>query len=108
MMVCGRSFAGMQEQHILVPGAEGRLIRVLRVCISTSRAGTFELWSDPGGATAVELMPPVHVAANATLDLRLGARYGLTVGRGRALGFSSVLEDAAARHSVLLWYELVN
>jgi hypothetical protein len=56
----------------------------------------------------VELMPPVHVAANATLDLRLGASYGLTAARGRALGFSSVLDEPAARHSVLLWYELVN
>ncbi|MBU0638055.1 MAG: hypothetical protein KKB50_04260 [Planctomycetes bacterium] len=108
MMVVKAEYAGTQTDEELVPGVAEKLILVTRLCVSSESTGTLKLRADPGGAGAADVTPRVFIAANRTVDLRLGRRFGLSTGRGEGLGFSSSFTVVDKYYSVVVWYELVD
>lgn len=99
-------YSEAQPGALLVPAQAGRIIRVLKLVLTTWGTSKFTLLSDPTGAS-VPLGPPWYLTAGAPLVIRLGRSFALATERGRALGIMTVFQMGPAEHSVSVWYEVV-
>jgi hypothetical protein len=107
MMLAANTYSTAQTGAVLVPAAPGKLIRIVKVVITSWVGARITLVSDPGPDPAA-LTPALHVGPGQSLDLTLGRCYGLHAQRGQALGFNSGFSSADGEYSVAVWYELVS
>lgn len=108
MAFAGMGFASSQSATVLVPAEPDQRIRITRLVITTGGEGNFSLLSDPGGPDVRTVVPSLYLAAGGALDLPLGREFALSTDRGKALGLSSQITGTNTKHSVLVWYELVD
>jgi hypothetical protein len=101
-------YGSSQTKQVLIAGVEGKVILVTRICISTASSGAFTPLSDPDGPAEEQLSATLRAMAATTVDIVLGREYGLAAGRGKALGWTSVVGGPNCGHGITMWYELVD
>jgi hypothetical protein len=100
------TYATAQVNTVIVPPQAGKIIRVVRILITTFAGIKVTFLSDPG-PDPVTLLPLMH-SSTAGLQLHLGRSCALATGRGKALGFRSVFQLASGEYSIVVWYEAVD
>ena len=100
------TYGTVQINTELVPAQPGKIIRVLKLMITTWGALKVSFVSDPE-SDPLSLMPPLHTSAGPGIALQLGRRFALATGRGKALGFTAAFQLASAEYSIAVWYEVV-
>ncbi|MGD8452017.1 MAG: hypothetical protein PVJ57_09390 [Phycisphaerae bacterium] len=108
MAVFMAEYLSSRLRETLVPGVPGKIIVVTRVCVATGGSGTFKLLSDPSGPDERDVLKNMQMAANTTLDLVFGRRYGLSADRGKALALTDSFGLPSGAHTITVWYELVD
>jgi hypothetical protein len=106
MAVAYGSWMTAQSGAVLVPAQAGKIIRVLKLVMTTWVGVKYMVQSDPG-PDPLNLTPPLLVGAGCSLVLRLGRGLALATQRGKALGVSTTFSGSAGEHSLTVWYELV-
>lgn len=107
MAVAQGAWQTAQSGTVLVPAQPGKIIRVLKVVLTSWVVIKFTLQSDPG-PDPLNLTPPLLVAAGIPLVLRLGRGLALATQRGKGLGVTTAFYGSPGEHSVTVWYELVS
>ncbi len=105
MAVFKANYTADQAGTTIVAAVADRIILVTRIVFANDGGGTFKLVSDPTG-TPVDVTQLMYVGADQTLDLKLGHTFGLSAGKGKALGLNSQM-GLPAGHSIMVWYEVV-
>lgn len=100
------NYSANQSNTQVIPAVTDRLILVTRFQFFGNYEGYCKLISDPTGSP-VDLTPPLYFPYYGSIVLELGRAWGLTTGRGKGLGFSSVMALSPKNHSILVWYEVV-
>ena len=106
MALAFATYGTVQINTELVPAQPGKIIRVLKLVITTWGSLRVTLLSDPG-ADPINLTPALHANAGPGLSLQLGRRFAVATERGMALGFSAAFQSSAAEYSIAVWYEVV-
>jgi hypothetical protein len=106
MTVAYGTYNSAQANTVIVPAQEGKIIRVVKIVVSTFAGVKVTFLSDPG-LDPVVLTPPLH-ASMAGLHLHLGRSCALATGRGKALGFNASYQMASGEYSVTVWYEVMS
>ena len=101
------TYNSVQVNTELVPAQPDKIIRVLKLIITTWGSVKVTFLSDPG-ADPVALTPPLHTSGGTGLSLHLGRRFAMVTERGKALGFTSAFQLTAVEYSIAVWYELVS
>jgi hypothetical protein len=100
------TYGTVQINTELVPAQPGKIIRILKLVITTWEDLKVTLVSDPE-SDPQDLTPALHAGAGSGFSLQLGRRFALATGRGKALGFSAAFQMASAEYSIAVWYEVV-
>jgi hypothetical protein len=100
------TFGTVQINRELVPAQPDKIIRVLKLMITTWASVKVTLVSDPE-SDPLDLHPPLHIGVGSGMVVPLGRRFALVTGRGKALGFSASFQAGAGEYSVTVWYEVV-
>ena len=106
MAIANGSWISAQSGAVLVPAQAGKIIRVVRVVITSWATVKVQLQSDPG-PDPLNLTAPLHVGVGHPLVLRLGRGGALTAQRGKAFGIASAFQGGTAEYSVVVWYDVV-
>lgn len=106
MTLAYASYSTAQNNVEIVAGQAGRIIRVVKLVLTSWVGVKLTLINDPG-VDPQAITPPLHIGAGQPLVLRLGRSLPITVERGKGLGVSTIFEGAIGEHSILVWYELV-
>jgi hypothetical protein len=106
MAIANGSWISAQGGAVLVPAQAGKIIRVVRIVVTTWATVKVQLQSDPG-PDPLNLTAPLHVGAGHPLVLRLGRGGALTTERGKAFGMASAFQSGSAEYSVVVWYDVV-
>lgn len=107
MLMAQGTYGSGQSNTVLVAGQPGRVIRVVKLLITSWAALRVQVVSNPG-PEADALLGPVHVGAGQTLELRLGRGLALAAGRGAAVGITTAFQGGAGEFTVIAWYEVVS
>jgi hypothetical protein len=81
------SYITAQANTVIVPAQAGKIIRVVKIVVTTYASVKVAFLSDPG-ADPVSLTPSLHVSTQG-MYLHLGRSCALATGRGKALGFNA-------------------
>ncbi len=100
------TFNNVQMNTVLVPAQPGKIIRVVKVLVTTWAPLKVTFVSDPG-PDPLNLTAPTHVSG-AGLHLHLGRSFAVATGRGQALGFTASFQLSAGEYSIAVWYEVVS
>lgn len=100
------SYSSVQINTELVPAQPGKIIRVLKLVITTWGDLKVTLVSD-SESDPQNLTPALHTSAGRGINLQLGRRFALATARGKALGFSAAFQVTSAEYSIAVWYEVV-
>jgi hypothetical protein len=100
------AYGTSQTNTILIPAEAGRVIRVVKVVVSTWSALKITFVSDPG-PDPLNLTPPLYVGTGSPLVLPLGRALALATQRGKALGLTTAYQSMPGECSVAVWYEVV-
>ncbi len=106
MTVAYGTYSTAQVNTVLIPAQAGKIIRVVKIMLTTFAGIKVTFLSDPG-PDPVGLLPPIH-ASTAGLQVRLGRGCAVATGRGKALGFSSNYQLGSGEYSLAVWYEVVS
>ena len=101
------TYSTVQVNTELVPAQPDKIIRVVKVMLTTWGSVKITLVSDPG-PDPVSLAPPLHTSGGPGIRLHLGRKFALSTGRGKALGFSASFQVGSAEYSLAVWYEVVD
>jgi hypothetical protein len=101
------SYSTVQSNTVLVPAQAGKIIRVVKLAVTTWATMKVILLSDPG-PDPLSLTPPLHVGSGVPLLMHLGRSLALATGREKALGMTAVFQSVPAEFSIAVWYELVS
>ncbi len=108
MAVTFATYTEAQTDTELVAAQPGKLIRVLKLLVTSWGNVKITLLSDPAGAPTVALTPELHATSGKPVVLCLGRRYALATQLGKALGITTAFQVGATDHSVIVWYEVVS
>lgn len=96
------------SDHVIIAGEADKIVRIHRVMITAANVGEIRLVSAPGTLEAADLTPRLFINTARSLDVNLGDAQALSSIRGAAIGVTSAFSGSEQRHSVLIWYELVD
>ncbi|MEW6199198.1 MAG: hypothetical protein AB1601_11135 [Planctomycetota bacterium] len=100
------AYGTSQTNTILIPAQEGRIIRVVKVVVSSWSAMRITFVSDPG-PDPLNLTPPLYIGTGSPFVLSLGRALAVTTQRGKALGLTTSYQSMPGECSVAVWYEVV-
>lgn len=107
MALVSATYSTAQTNRTLIAAQPDQVIVVTRILFTCWNGASIKLVSDPGGLDEAALTEALHAAAGQPLDLVLGREFGLTGGRGKAVGYTSAYQSTSGPLTVLLWFEVL-
>lgn len=101
------TYSTAQTNRELVPAQVGKVIRVVRLLVTTWASMKITLLSDPG-PDPLNLTPPMHVGVGSPFVLALGRNFAVATARDKALGITTAFQSVSGEYSVAVWYEVVS